>query len=98
MKKTIFALLSLVVLSSCNKEVSKTNLHLSGNIEGLKEGTLYIKRVVDTSLVIIDSIVIDGDSKFEIDFDLKSPEVLYLFLDRGQTNSKEDNILFFAEA
>ncbi len=99
MKKSILALLSLIALSSCNnKEVSKTNLHLSGNIKGLKKGTLYIQRVVDTSLVAIDTIQIDGKSTFETNIDIKSPEMLYLFLDRGISNSKDNNLLFFAEA
>ncbi|MFI0491143.1 DUF4369 domain-containing protein [Flavobacterium sp.] len=98
MKKSILAFISLIALSSCNKEVSKTNLHISGNIKGLKNGTLYIQRVVDTSLVAIDTIHIDGKSTFETDIDLKSPEMLYLFLDRGVSNSKDNNLLFFAEA
>jgi hypothetical protein len=97
MKNSIVAFFTLLLLVSCNKEVSKTNLHLTGNIKGLKKGTLYIQRVVDTSLVAIDTININGDSKFETDIDLKSPEMLYLFLDRGVTNSKDNNILFFAE-
>jgi hypothetical protein len=97
MKKFILAVFTLMILASCNKEVSKTNLHLTGNIKGLKKGTLYIQRVVDTSLVAIDTITIDGDSKFETDIDLKSAEMLYLFLDRGVTNSMDNNILFFAE-
>lgn len=97
MKKSIVAFFTLLVLASCNKEVSKTNLHLTGNIKGLKKGTLYIQRVVDTSLVAIDTINIDGNSKFETDIDLKSAEMLYLFLDRGVTNSMDNNILFFAE-
>lgn len=97
MKKSILAFFTLLLLASCNKEVSKTNLHLTGNIKGLKKGTLYIQRVVDTSLVAIDTITIDGDSKFETDIDLKSAEMLYLFLDRGVTNSMDNNILFFAE-
>lgn len=97
MKKFILAFSTLLILASCNKEVSKTNLHLTGNIKGLKKGTLYIQRVVDTSLVAIDTIKIDGSSKFETDIDLKSAEMLYLFLDRGVTNSMDNNILFFAE-
>ena len=72
MKKSIVVFFTLLLLVSCNKEVSKTNLHLTGNIKGLKKGTLYIQRVVDTSLVAIDTIKIDGDSKFETDIDLKS--------------------------
>lgn len=98
MKKSIVAFFTILLLASCNKEVSKTNLHLTGNIKGLKKGTLYIQRVVDNSLIAIDTIKIDGDSKFETDIDLKSAEMLYLFLDRGVTNSMDNNILFFAES
>jgi len=98
MKKSIVTFFTILLLASCNKEVSKTNLHLTGNIKGLKKGTLYIQRVVDNSLIAIDTIKIDGDSKFETDIDLKSAEMLYLFLDRGVTNSMDNNILFFAES
>lgn len=97
MKKSIALLFTLLLLASCSKEVSENNLHLTGNIKGLKNGTLYIQRVVDTSLVAIDTISIDGMSNFETDIELKSAEMLYLFLDRGVTNSKDNNILFFAE-
>lgn len=97
MKKSIIAFVTLLLLSSCNKETSKTNLHLTGNIKGLKKGTLYIQRVVDTALVAIDTVEIDGVSVFETDLDIKSAEMLYLFLDRGVTNSRDNNILFFAE-
>lgn len=97
MKKLILAFVSLVLLASCNKNESKTNLHITGNIKGLKKGTLYIQRIVDTTLVAIDTINIDGSSAFESDIDLKSPEMLYLFLDRGTSNSLDNNLLFFAE-
>jgi len=97
MKKLILAFVSLVLLASCNKNESKTNLHITGNIKGLKEGTLYIQRLVDTTLVAIDTITINGSSAFESDIELKSPEMLYLFLDRGTSNSLDNNLLFFAE-
>ncbi len=97
MKKSIVLIFTILLVASCSKEVSKTNLHLTGNIKGLKNGTLYIQRVVDTNLVALDTIIIDGNSKFETDIDLKSAEMLYLFLDRGVTNSLDNNILFFAE-
>lgn len=97
MKKSLIALASIIAVASCNKTESKADLHLTGNIKGLKKGTLYIQRVVDTALVAIDTINIDGNSTFESDIDLKSPEVLYLFLDRGVTNSLDNNIAFFAE-
>jgi hypothetical protein len=97
MKNSIIAFVALFLLVSCNKNESKTNLHITGNIKGLKEGTLYIQRYVEPSLVAIDSIKIDGNSNFECNIDLKSPEMLYLFLDRGVTNSLDNNIMFFAE-
>ena len=97
MKKIILAFLTLAIVASCNKTDSKTNLHITGNIKGLKKGTLYIQRIVDTALVAIDTITIDGSSTFTSDLDLKSPEMLYLFLDRGVSNSMDNNLLFFAE-
>lgn len=97
MKKSIIAFAAIALLASCSKKESADNLHITGNIKGLKKGTLYIQRVVDTSLVAIDSIKIDGNSTFERDIKLESPEMLYLFLDRGVTNSMDNNILFFAE-
>lgn len=98
MKKSILSALSIILLVSCNEKKSENNLHITGNIKGLNQGTLYIQRLKDTKLVAIDSIKIDGDSHFEADIDLKSPEMLYLFLDKGVTNSIDNNLPFFAES
>jgi len=98
MKKTILAFLSLALVAACNKkEESDTNLHITGNIKGLKEGTLYIQRFLDSALVAVDTIHIDGNSAFESNLKLESPEMLYLSMDRGVTNSLDNNILLFAE-
>ena len=96
MKKSIIVFVALLLLSACNQNETKGNLHITGNIKGLKKGTLYIQRVVDTTLVAIDTIHIDGSSTFESNLDLKSPEMLYLFLDRGVSNSLDNNLSFFA--
>lgn len=97
MKKIILAFVTLLIVASCNKNETNTNLHLTGSVKGLKKGTLYIQRVKDTNLVAIDTIIINGDSKFESDLNIESPEMLYLFLDRGVSNSLDNNISFFAE-
>jgi hypothetical protein len=97
MKKSIIAFAALLLVFACSKNEQKGNLHITGNIKGLKKGTLYIQRIVDTSLIIIDTIAIDGSSAFESHLDLKSPEMLYMFLDRGTTNSLDNNLSFFAE-
>lgn len=97
MRKSIIALFSILLLASCTEKKSTKNFVLTGNIKGLKNGTLYIQRIKDTTLVPIDTIKIEGDSHFTSEFDLQSPEMLYLFLDRGVTNSLDNNITFFAE-
>jgi hypothetical protein len=53
--------------------------------------------VDNNKLVAIDTISIDGNSNFETNIELKSPEMMYLFLDRGVSNSLDNNLLFFAE-
>ena len=97
MRNSIIVLLSIVVFASCSEKKSTKNFVLTGNIKGLKKGTLYIQRINDTVLVAIDTIKINGDSHFTSEFDLQSPEMLYLFLDRGVSNSVDNNISFFAE-
>jgi len=97
MQKTIIALLSLVILTSCTEKKSDKNLQITGFIKGLKKGTLYIQRIKDTSLVAVDTIKIDGDSHFSSEMNIDSPEMMYLFLDRGVTNSVDNNLSFFAE-
>lgn len=98
MKRLLLALMALVLLTACNNnDHGDANLHITGNIKGLKQGKLYIQRVVDTALVAIDTIVINGKSSFESHLKIDSPEMLYLFLDRGQTNSIDNSLPFFAE-
>jgi hypothetical protein len=97
MRKIIIALVSLTMLSSCSEKKSDKNLHITGFIKGLKKGTLYIQKIKDTSFVAIDTIKIDGDSHFTSDINIDSPEMFYLFLDRGVTNSIDNNLPFFVE-
>lgn len=97
MKKISIAFIAITLLFACSEKKSENNLHLTGNIKGLKKGTLYVQRVDNNKLVALDTITIDGNSNFETNIDLKSPEMLYLFLDRGVSNSLDNNLLFFAE-
>jgi len=97
MKKFSIAFIAITLLFACSEKKSENNLHLTGNIKGLKKGTLYVQRVDNNKLVAIDTISIDGNSNFETNIELKSPEMMYLFLDRGVSNSLDNNLLFFAE-
>ena len=97
MKKISIAFIAITLLFACSEKKSENSLHLTGNIKGLKKGTLYVQRVANNKLVALDTIAIDGNSNFETNINLQSPEMLYLFLDRGVSNSLDNNLLFFAE-
>ena len=97
MYKLILAICSMALLASCSNENAKGNLEITGNIKGLKKGKLYIQKVEDTTLIVLDSIILNGNSNFTSHIQLDSPEMLYLFLDRGVSNSIDNNLLFFAE-
>ena len=59
MKKISFLLIALFFIA-CAKE--QRDLTVKANIKGLKKGTLYLKKVEDTLLVTVDSLVINGNS------------------------------------
>lgn len=97
MKKLLTLAIALVLLA-CNKSDNKKgNVELSGKVEGLKQGKLYIQQLKDTSLVILDTITISGESEFETKFQIDEPQMLYVFLDRGNTESIDNSIHIFAE-
>jgi len=97
MKKILLAVAALAIISCADEKKEEGNLHITGNVKGLKQGKLYIQKISDTALVALDSIIIDGDSNFKSTLQLDSPEMLYLYLDRGETNSIDNNLMFFAE-
>lgn len=97
MYKVILAALSLSLLVACGEEKAKGNLEITGNIKGLKKGKLYIQKVQDTTLIALDTIILNGESSFKSNINIDSPEMLYLYVDRGVTNSIDNNLLFFAE-
>lgn len=79
------------------RKKEEKDLIITGYVKGLKKGTLYIQKLKDTTLVALDTIKINGDSHFTSELDIESPEMYYLYLDRGVTNSVDNNIAFFAE-
>ena len=97
MNKSILAVFACLFILACGEKKSTKNLQITGNIRGLKSGILYIQKIVDTSLVAIDTIKIDGNSHFETEINIDSPEILYLSLNRGVTKSIDNDLPFFAE-
>ena len=91
MKRTSIFLILLLIFSCGEKE---SDLLVTGQIKGLKKGTLYLQKVKDTTLVTLDSLVINGELPFELHSDLEEPEVLFLTLDKNSNN--DHRISFFA--
>jgi hypothetical protein len=71
---------------------------LSGNINGLKKGTVYLQRIDDTSLIDIDSVIIDGDANFIFEKAIQEPEIHFLYLKLKDGSLKDIRLPFFAEA
>ncbi|WP_028374462.1 DUF4369 domain-containing protein [Leeuwenhoekiella sp. MAR_2009_132] len=92
--KFTLIIICLTTLVACNKDSDFT---LTGKINGLKKGKLYLQRVEDTTLVNLDSLIIDGDSEFEFYAKLKEPQILYLTLEKVDAYEYDDRIMFFAE-
>mgnify|MGYP001388857438 CR=1 FL=1 len=92
MKNTlIFSLLLLIF--SCSTDNNK--MIVSGEIEGLKKGTLYLQEIQDSIIVSIDSMIIDGKSDFLLEARIDEPDIYYLYLDKNDGESLNDIITFF---
>ena len=92
MKKASLVFLTFLALS-CGKE--EHDLIVKASIKGLKKGTVYLKKAQDTTLVTVDSVVVNGNSQFELYSNIESPEVFYLYLDKN--SAENDRIVFFAD-
>lgn len=93
---TLFCLLTLIGCESTSKPSGNTML-LSGTIEGLRKGTLYLQKIQDSIMVNVDSLVVDGSPDFKFKTEIESPEIYYLYLNKEDGDSLNDRILFFAE-
>ena len=97
MKKIFAGILLWVIVVACGGAERDKTLMVTGNIDGLKKGTLYLQHIPDSTLVTVDSIVIKGDGSFVFETELNSPEVYYLYLEKADNNDFNDRITFFAE-
>lgn len=92
--KKIFTLLVLsLFIASCSSK-KEGNMIVTGQIKGLKKGTLYLQKMIDTVLVSVDSVKLMGNDTFVLTDNVDTPELYYLTFD-GNTTDKR--ILFFGE-
>lgn len=96
MKRILFVVLLGIIVVSCEKSTENTML-VNGNIKGLKKGTLYLQQFQDSTLVVLDSLEIQGDGKFSFSEEVENPDIFYLYLKKKDNNDINDRITFFGE-
>ena len=92
MKKILLISLSLSILC-CTSDQNK--MIVSGNIDGLKKGTLYLQTNTDSTIVNLDSVNLKGESKFKLSTIINQPDIYYLYLDNVDNDTLNDIITFF---
>lgn len=91
MKKIWIFIFGVVLIYSCSKDNGDT-MFVKGNIKGLKKGTLYLQKQMDSLIVSVDSVQVNGTDEFLLTDEVPAPEMYYLTLGKG--NNK---IAFFGE-
>lgn len=91
MKKILVIAVTFLILFSCTKK-DDNRMYVKGTIDGLKKGTLYLQKQIDSAFVSVDSISINGTSDFLLSDIVESPEIYFLSLGKGYKN-----IPFFGE-
>jgi hypothetical protein len=93
MKKEFLIFNILILTFSCS--TNETKMIVSGNIDGLKKGTIYLQKQQDSVIVSIDSIIVEGNSNFKLETEVNEPDIYYLYLDKNDGDSLNDIITFF---
>lgn len=97
MKSVLYILVLFLLATSCAGNDPAKTMTVSGVVKGLKKGTLYLQNVPDSTLVVIDSLEINGDGNFSFETQLDGPEIFYLYLNKKDNNDINDRITFFGE-
>ena len=96
MNKCLTILTVFILFTACSSNEDK--MTLTGNVKGLKKGTLLLQKIQDSVLVSVDSVLVNGSSLFSFKETILEPEIYYLNVRLENGILKDDRIAFFAEA
>lgn len=85
---------ALLVMVSCESE-PKENFTLKGSVKDLKKGMVYLQKDGDSTIVNLDSVLVNGQPEFTLQTSIEEPILLYLKLDKNDGN--DYFIPFFAD-
>ncbi|WP_296314362.1 DUF4369 domain-containing protein [Winogradskyella sp. UBA3174] len=94
LNKVLSLIILVLVVVSCGKD-KEANFTLKGNVKGLKKGVVYLQKDGDSSIIDLDSMVINGEPNFSLQTNIDEPILLYLKLFKN--DGEEHYIPFFAD-
>ena len=65
---------------SCTKIDSENHFSLNLEIEGLKKGIIYLEKISDSSIVVIDSVLYNGNNSIQFQGKIDEPEIMIISL------------------
>ncbi len=92
MKNKIILIIAILIISCSSNE---NEMIISGNIDGLKKGTLYLQAEKDSLVVNLDSVYLRGGGNYKLSTNIEEPDIYYLYLDKEDGDSLNDIIAFF---
>lgn len=90
MKIKLFLIIFLVW--GCTNDKDQINVDVS--IGGFKKGKVYLQKIIDSSIVNLDSVFVNNKNRIILKSKIKSPEIFYINLDISENENK---IAFFGE-
>ncbi len=85
-------LFAFLLVYACKKDVKPNVMYVKGSVTGLKKGTLYLQKQIDSLVVTVDSVEVNDSDVFLLTDVVTSPEMYYVAL--ANTDKK---IPFFGE-
>lgn len=97
MRNVVYTLVALILLVACSDTAVGDEMILNGRVNGLKKGTIYLQKQLDSVLVSVDSATVNGSEVFSLHTDLTEPELLYLYLRLNTGEPINQRFSFFGE-
>lgn len=98
MRNAITLFVFTLLLSACQSGPSEGEMLLTGKINGLKKGRIVLQKQIDTILVGVDSMDVDGMAEFRFIDAVDSPQIYFLTVHFQDSVSRSRQLPFFAEA
>jgi hypothetical protein len=92
MKRFLVILFAFLLVYACKKDEKPNVMYVKGSVSGLKKGTLYLQKQIDSLVVTVDSVEVNDSDEFLLTDVVTSPEMYYVAL--ANTDKK---IPFFGE-